>query len=81
VDAAARPWTPANPKARRSGPYGHLWTPVDIDWRSTDQEVGSVEEGSGRGLALLVPGGLYEFVILPIWLIEKGFRPPVVSAA
>lgn len=50
-------------------------------WRSTDQEVGSVEEGSGTGLALLVRGGLYEFVILPIWLIEKGFRPPVVTAA
>jgi hypothetical protein len=43
--------------------------------------VGAVEEGSGTGLALLVPGGLYEFVILPIWLIAKGFRPPVVTAA
>jgi hypothetical protein len=58
-----------------------MWAPMDAAWPSTDQEVGSVEVGSGTGLALLVPGGLYEFVILHIWLIEKGFRPPVVTAA
>ncbi|HSJ35844.1 MAG TPA: DUF4386 domain-containing protein [Acidimicrobiia bacterium] len=39
--------------------------------------LGVVEESSGTGLALLAPGGLYEFVILPIWLIVKGFRRPV----
>lgn len=43
--------------------------------------VGAVEEGSGTGLALLLPGALYEFVILPIWLIAKGFRRPVVIDA
>jgi hypothetical protein len=42
---------------------------------------GAVEESSGFGFALLAPGGLYEFVILPIWLIAKGFRRPVVLAA
>ena len=43
--------------------------------------MGVVDESRGAGLALLAPGGLYEFVILPIWLIAKGFRRPVVSTA
>ena len=40
--------------------------------------LGVVEADHGVGLAMLAPGGLFEFVILPIWLIAKGFRPPVV---
>jgi hypothetical protein len=43
--------------------------------------LGAIEENSGTGLALLAPGALYEFMILPIWLIAKGFRPPVVKRA
>jgi len=38
--------------------------------------LGVVEENAGAGLALLTPGGLYEFLILPIWLIARGFRAP-----
>src|SRR5438046_1184812 len=30
----------------------------------------------GPGLALLAPGGLFEAVVLPIWLIVKGFTAP-----
>ena len=43
--------------------------------------LGAIDENSAAGLALLAPGGLYEFVVLPIWLITKGFRPPMVSTA
>lgn len=35
-----------------------------------------VDGNSGAGLALLAPGGVYEFVILPLWLIARGFRAP-----
>ena len=38
--------------------------------------LGVVNVQSGAGLAMQVPGGLYEFVILPVWLIARGFRPP-----
>ena len=50
-----------------------LTVPLDL--------LGAIDENSAAGLAMLAPGGLYEFVVLPIWLIAKGFRPPVVSIA
>jgi hypothetical protein len=43
--------------------------------------LGIVDESSGAGLAILAPGGLYEFVILPIYLIARGFRSPAVRTA
>ncbi|MDP9331237.1 MAG: DUF4386 domain-containing protein [Actinomycetota bacterium] len=50
-----------------------LTVPLDL--------LGVVDVKSGAGLAMLAPGGLYEFVILPTWLIARGFRPPVVGTA
>jgi Domain of unknown function (DUF4386) len=38
--------------------------------------LGVVDVESGAGLMMLAPGGVYEFLILPIWLIAKGFRVP-----
>ena len=43
--------------------------------------LGVVEQGSGAGLVILIPGALYEFVILPTWLIARGFRHPVLTGA
>ena len=53
--------------------YGLLLLVVPLDL------LGVIEESSGVGLAMLAPGGLYEFVVLPIWLIAKGFRSPTAS--
>ncbi len=38
--------------------------------------LGVLDMNEGPGLVLLVPGGLFEFMFLPIWLIAKGFRSP-----
>jgi hypothetical protein len=37
--------------------------------------LGVLDMNEGLGRALLAPGGLFEFVVLPIWLIAKGFKP------
>jgi hypothetical protein len=37
--------------------------------------LGVFDMSKGPGLALLAPGGLFELVFLPTWLITKGFRP------
>ena len=38
--------------------------------------MGIVDMNSDAGMILLAPGGLFEFVFLPLWLIIKGFRLP-----
>ena len=38
--------------------------------------LGVLDLNAGAGLVLLVPGGLFEAVAMPIWLIAKGFRSP-----
>jgi hypothetical protein len=37
--------------------------------------LGVLDMSAGAGMLLLVPGGLFELVFLPTWLIAKGFRP------
>ena len=36
--------------------------------------LGVLDMVAGAGLVLVAPGGLFEFLFLPIWLIVKGFR-------
>jgi hypothetical protein len=38
--------------------------------------IGVLDMNAGPGLLVLAPGFLFEFVVLPIWLIAKGFRSP-----
>jgi hypothetical protein len=45
-----------------------LGVPLDL--------LGILDMNEGPGLVLLAPGGLFELVFLPIWLIAKGFRSP-----
>jgi hypothetical protein len=50
--------------------YASLLVGVPLDL------LGVLDMGAGPGLALLAPGGLFELVLLPIWLIVKGFSSP-----
>jgi hypothetical protein len=38
--------------------------------------LGVLDMGKGAGVLLVVPGGLFELVLLPLWLIAKGFSAP-----
>lgn len=38
--------------------------------------LGLLDMSKGAGILLVVPGGLFELVFLPIWLITKGFSAP-----
>ena len=45
-----------------------LGVPLDL--------LGVLNMNEGLGMLVLAPGGLFEFVVMPIWLIGKGFGPP-----
>ena len=45
-----------------------LGVPLDL--------LGVLDMSQGAGLLLVVPGGLFELVFLPIWLITQGFSAP-----
>jgi hypothetical protein len=49
--------------------YGLLTLGVPLDL------LGVLDMSAGPGLLLLAPGGLFELLVLPMWLIAKGFRP------
>jgi hypothetical protein len=42
--------------------------------------LGILDMNHGAGLVLLAPGGLFEVLALPVWLIAKGFKPPARPA-
>jgi hypothetical protein len=48
-----------------------LTVPLDV--------MGAIDVETGAGLLMLAPGGLYEFLVLPIWLFAKGFRLPIAT--
>ena len=50
--------------------YGLLTVGVPLDL------LGLLDMSEGAGLLLVVPGGLFELVFLPIWLITQGFSAP-----
>lgn len=37
---------------------------------------GAIEINNGIGQLLIIPGALFEVIVLPTWLIAKGFKPP-----
>ena len=49
--------------------YGSLFSGVPLDL------LGVLDMSAGNGQLLLAPGGLFELLALPMWLIVKGFRP------
>jgi hypothetical protein len=43
--------------------------------------LGVLDMSAGAGMLLVVPGGLFELVFLPTWLIAQGFRPLPATTA
>ena len=54
------------------GLFGYLLLTVGVPL----DLLGVLDMNKGTGLALLAPGGLFEAICLPIWLVAKGFNSP-----
>jgi hypothetical protein len=55
--------------------YSLLLLGVPLDF------AGVIDMNEGMGQVLLIPGGLFELIVLPIWLIAKGFNLPEMKSA
>ena len=54
--------------------YALLLLGVPLDF------AGVIDMNTGAGQALFIPGGLFEVVVLPVWLIVKGFKSPELKS-
>ena len=43
--------------------------------------LGVLDLGAGPGLAVVVPGGLFEVIFLPAWLVFRGFRSSTAAVS
>ena len=55
--------------------YSFLLLGVPLDF------VGVIDMNAGMGQALFIAGGLFEVIVLPIWLIAKGFNLPEMKSS
>ena len=54
--------------------YGSLLLAVPLDLS------GVIDTNQGVGLAFLAPGGLFEVLVFPLWLLVRGFNRPTAAA-
>jgi hypothetical protein len=55
--------------------YSLLLLGVPLDF------AGVINMNEGMGQALFIPGGLFELIVMPIWLIAKGFNLPEMKSS